>query len=79
MPASYEIGQEVRIRPVTQPGIRESTIVPFVGQTATISDFYWITPPAGPVFYLYTVKVMGSNKELVLYEDEITGLPGRAG
>ena len=79
MPASYEIGQEIRISPLAEqgPSLRASELSPYAGKTATVSDCYWIEPPAGGVFYLYTVRVNGSNKELVLYEDEMTGLPKR--
>ena len=79
MPATYEIGQEVIIRPVIDKGfsIRETSIEPFVGKTGRVSDLHWITPPAGTIFYLYTIKVDGSNKELILYEDEI-GIASKA-
>ncbi len=72
----YEIGQEIRIRPVVEqgPSLRESELSPYVGLTGKISNYHWITPPAGEIFYLYTVRVDGSNKELVLYEDEITSI-----
>ena len=73
MPALYEKGQEVMIRPVVEPGLslRESEIFSYAGKTGVISDYYWIAPPAGGLFYLYTVRVSGSNKDVVLYEDEI--------
>ncbi len=73
MPAAYEIGQEVIIEPVSEQNlsIREGAIRPYAGQTGTISNYYWIDPPTGEVFYLYTVRVGNSNKEIVLYEDEI--------
>jgi hypothetical protein len=74
MSASYEIGQEVLIKPVVQqgPSLRESTTLPYAGKTGMISNYYWIAPPDGQVFYLYTVRVGDSNREIVLYEDEIT-------
>ena len=74
MPAIYDIGQEVLIRPVTEPGlsVREAALSPYAGMTGKVTNYYWIRPPTGKVFYLYTVQVGDSNKEIVLYEDEIT-------
>ena len=74
MPATYNIGQEVLIKPVKEPGlsVREAALSPFAGMTGKVTNFYWIRPPTGKLFYLYTVQVGDSNKEIVLYEDEIT-------
>ena len=76
MSASYEVGQQVFIKPVTQQGssLRDSTALAYAGKTGVVSDYYWMTPPSGEVFYLYTVRV--DNKEIVLYEDEISGIAG---
>jgi hypothetical protein len=74
VPASYEIGQEVIIKPVSEQSLslRDTSILPYAGQTGTISNYHWIAPPTGAVFYLYTVRIGNSNREIVLYEDEIT-------
>jgi hypothetical protein len=74
MPASYQIGQEVRIRPVkeTGPSLRNGEISPYALKNGVVANYYGITSPAGAVFYLYTVRVDGINKEVVLYEDELT-------
>ena len=74
MPATYEIGQEVIIKPVKEPdlSVREAALSPYAGMMGKVTDFYWIRPPTGKVFYLYTVRVGDANKEIVLYEDEIT-------
>ena len=40
------------------------------GQIGEITDYYWIRPPNGENFYLYTVKVGTNSKDIVLYEDE---------
>jgi len=74
MPAAYEIGQSVMISPVSDQGssLRASTLKPYVGRTGVITDYYWIEPPTGDVFYLYTVRLSDSEKEIVLYEDELT-------
>ena len=73
MPAAYEIGEEILIKPFSEQGLslRESTLTPYAGQTGKITNYHWIVPPAGEVFYLYTVVVDNGNKELILYEDEI--------
>ena len=74
MPATYEIGQEVIIKPVSEQSLslRDASILSYAGQTGTISNYHWIAPPTGELFYLYTVRINKSNKEIVLYEDEIT-------
>ena len=73
MPAAYEIGEEILIKPVSEQGLslRESTLTHYTGQIGKIINYHWIIPPTGEVFYLYTVQVDNGNKELVLYEDEI--------
>lgn len=75
MPASYQIGQEVTIRPVKETGqsLREIEVFPYALKTGVVSNYYGIAPPAGGVFYLYTVRIAGTSKEIVLYEDELTG------
>lgn len=69
----YDIGQKVIIKPVNSQFLspRDSTIEPYVGQIGEVADYYWISPPAGEVFYIYTVRVGAGDKEIVLHEDEI--------
>ena len=76
MPATYKVGEEVLIKPMGEQNtsVREAALGPYSGQTGIITNFYWINPPTGEIFYLYTVQVGTSNKELTLYEDEITQL-----
>ena len=73
MSAEYEIGQKVAITPVGEQSFspRGSDLREYGGLTGEITDYYWIRPPAGEVFYLYTVRIGDSNKEVVLYEDEL--------
>lgn len=73
MPAKYEIGQKVTITPVSKQSLstRDSVLHQHAGQTGEIINYYWIGPPTGEVFYLYTVRIGTSNKEIVLHEDEI--------
>jgi hypothetical protein len=69
----YEIGQKVIIRPVSEQPLshRESDIESYAGQIGEVSNYYWISPRTGKVFYIYTIRVGADFKELVLYEDEI--------
>ncbi|MFC2039109.1 hypothetical protein ACFLUG_05000 [Chloroflexota bacterium] len=76
MPETYKVGEEILIKQIGEQStsVREAALSPYSGQTGTITNYYWITPPTGEVFYLYTVQVGASSKELTLYEDEITSL-----
>ncbi len=79
MPAKYEIGQKVAIRPVSEQSLspRDSAIRQYAGLTGEISNYYWIEPPTGQRFYLYTMRVDASNKDIVVYEDEIENVPSK--
>ncbi len=67
------VGQKVVIRPGNnQPDPpRDCTIEPYAGQIGEVTDYYWLSPRAGEVFYLYTVRIGTSYDEIALYEDEI--------
>ena len=73
MPAEYEIGQKVTIKPVSEKSLspRDSDLRQYASLTGEITNYYWMRPPTGEVFYLYTVRISTSNKEIVLYGDEI--------
>ena len=73
MAPKYEIGQKVIVRPVSDEplSLRESDIESYTGQVGEVSNYYWISPRTGKVFYIYTVRIGADYKELVLYEDEI--------
>lgn len=74
MAPRYKIGQKVIIKQVNSltPSLRDCTIEPYAGQDGEVANYYWMVPPAGEVFYLYTIRVGDSYKEIVLHEDEIT-------
>ena len=76
MSAEYEIGQKVTITSVSEKSLspRDSDLRQYAGLTGEITDYYWIQPPTGEVFSLYTVRVSTSNKEIVLYGDEIVSV-----
>ena len=73
MDSKYKIGQKVLIKSVSNqaPSLRDCTIDPYVGQIGQVTDYYWISPITGKVFYIYTVRVGAKNKEIVLHEDEL--------
>ena len=73
MAPKYDIGQKVIIRPVSEQPVsrRESDIESYAGQIGEVSNYYWISPRTGKVFYIYTIRVGVDFKELVLHEDEI--------
>jgi hypothetical protein len=69
----YIKGQKVIIRPVSEKGMtqREYDINLYAGQVGEVSNYYWISPRTGQVFYIYNVRVGKERKEIVVYEDEI--------
>ena len=73
MGPKYAVGQKVIIRPAggTAVSPRENDVNLYAGQVGEISEFYWISPRTGQVFYIYHVRVEKNRKEVVLYEDEL--------
>ena len=73
MEPTYKLGQEVIIKLVKNQTLsaRESDIGQYAGQRGIVTDFYWIQPNTSGVFYVYTVKIRDSEKEIVLHEDEM--------
>jgi len=69
----YVKGQKVVIQPVSEKGLtqREYDIYTFAGQVGEISNYYWISPRTGQIFYIYNVRVGKDRKEIVAYEDEL--------
>jgi hypothetical protein len=69
----YVKGQKVVIQPVNEKGLtqREYDINIFAGQVGEISNYYWISPRTGQIFYIYNVRVGKDRKEIVAYEDEL--------
>ena len=76
MAPRYEKGQKVIIKPVGSRtlSLRDCTVEPYAGQVGEVADYYWISPPAGEVFYIYTIRIGSGYKEIVLHEDEIETL-----
>ena len=73
MDAKYIVGQKVIIQPVKEnvTTLREDEVSRFAGQVGRVSDFYWISPRTGHIFYIYNVRVGRQHKEIVVYEDEL--------
>ncbi len=73
MEPKYKIGQRVIAKPVKSQSLsaRDSSIEQYAGQSGIVTDFYWIRPDAGEVFFIYTVKMGEEQEEVVLYEDEL--------
>ncbi len=73
MESKYKVGQRVIAKPVKRQALsaRDSSIEQYVGQSGIVTDYYWIRPDAGQVFFIYTVKMGDGQEEVVLYEDEI--------
>ena len=69
----YVKGQKVILRPVNESGLsqRESDINQYAGKVGEVSNYYWISPRTGQVFYIYNVRVGDDRKEIVVYEDEM--------
>ena len=67
-------GQKVLIKPITEKGVtqREYNVNEYAGQVGEISNYYWMTPRTGPIFFIYNVRVgREKKKEIVVYEDEL--------
>ncbi len=73
MAQRYVVGQEVRVKLVRSPtsSPRDSSIEPYAGKVGKITNYYWIRPPVGGVFYTYMVRFEVDGKQIVLHEDEI--------
>ena len=69
----YVVGQKVILQPIGGPGQtqRENDISEYAGQVGQVSNYYWMSPRNGQVFYIYNVKVGEKKKEIAVYEDEI--------
>ena len=73
MEPKYKIGQRIIAKPVKNQTLsaRDSGIEQYAGQSGIVTDYYWIRPSAGQVFFIYTIKMEESQEEIVLYEDEM--------
>ena len=72
MNPKYEVGQKVTVISAVQAASpRDSTLEQYSGKVGQVKNYYWISPRAGEIFYIYTVRFPDFNREIVLHEDEI--------
>ena len=73
MEPKYKIGQRVIAKVIKNQAlsVRDSGVEQYAGQSGIVTDYYWIRPDAGEVFFIYTVKMGDGQEEIVLYEDEM--------
>ena len=73
MTARYSIGQKVTIKQADNQRLlaRDSAIDEYTGQSGEITNYYWISPRGGQVFYMYEVRIGTGHNEIALHEDEI--------
>ena len=73
MAPRYEIGQRVIIKRVKDKVAyaRDPYIGQYAGTSGLVTNYHWISPNIGKVFYIYTVRMESDQKEIVLHEDEI--------
>jgi len=73
MEPKYKIGQKVTIKKIKSRSsdLRDFEISQYANHNGTVTNYYSMRPNWSKVFYLYTVKVGGSQKDIVLHEDEI--------
>ena len=73
MVAKYSIGQKVTIKQADSQRLltRDSAIDEYAGQVGEVTNYYWINPRGGQVFYIYEVRIGTGHEEIALHEDEI--------
>ena len=73
MAARYSIGQKVTIKQADSQRLptRDCAIDEYAGQVGEVTNYYWISPRGGQVFYMYEVRIGTSHKEIALHEDEL--------
>ena len=80
MNPKYAIGQKVTVRLTGQAASpRDSTLEQYTDKIGQVTNYYWISPQAGEVFYIYAVRFPDFNREIVLHEDEIKSFIGSKG
>jgi hypothetical protein len=69
----FNKGQLVMVKPVgiQSRSLRDNTLEEYTGKVGSVINYYWISPEAGKIFYLYSVRFPDINKEIILHEDEI--------
>jgi len=73
MTTILEKGCKVIVSPAknSESLLRDSQLEPYAGKIGTIADYYWIQPTGREKFFIYTVRLDGENKNIILHEDEL--------
>jgi hypothetical protein len=73
MEPKYKIGQKVTVRKIKTDSsvLRDAEISQYANETGIVTNYYFIRPNWGNVFYIYAVKIGEGQKDIVLHEDEI--------
>ena len=73
MEPKYRIGQKVIVKKLKSQSsdVRDSEISQYANQAGIVTNYYFVRPNWGEVFYTYTVKIGDGQKDIVLHEDEI--------
>ena len=73
MEPKFKIGQKVTVRKLKSDSsvLRDGVISKHANRTGTVTNYYFISPHWGEVFYIYTVQIDQGQKDVALHEDEI--------
>ena len=73
MEPKYKTGQKVTVRKLKSnlSALRDGEISQYANETGIVTNYYFICPHWGKVFYIYTVQIGQGQKDIVLHEDEI--------
>jgi len=69
----YQIGQQVTVKKFksNSQALRNTEISQYANTSGVVTNYYFIRPNWGNVFYIYVVKIGDDQKDIVLHEDEI--------
>ena len=69
----YKIGQKVTVRKFksNSSALRDAEIGQYANETGIVTNYYFLSPNWGKVFYIYTIQIGEGQKDIVLHEDEI--------
>ena len=73
MEPKYKIGQKVKVRKLepNSSALRDAEISQYANETGIVTNYHFLCPHWGDVFYIYTVQFNAGQKDIVLHEDEI--------
>ena len=74
MSAKFSKGQKIIVESIKEPQTspRDAGLEPYIGKCGKVTGYYQLNIN-GKSFYIYSIKVTGSDKEdLVVHEDEIS-------